>query len=55
LEYFLKNVLKKPEAKVLVPGCGNSLLSESIVQQLGMKDVLSIDFEEDVIKAMQEK
>lgn len=47
--------MKKQDQKVLVPGCGNSELSEKLVQAMGMKDVLSIDFEQEVVKAMQEK
>lgn len=28
LEFYLKHAFKNPEARVLVVGCGNSLLSE---------------------------
>jgi len=45
-------VIKKPEQKILVPGCGNSELSLKLVEMLGQKSVLSVDFESEIIDAM---
>jgi len=47
-------VIKKPEQKILVPGCGNSELSLKLVEMLGQKSVLSVDFEREIIDAMEE-
>lgn len=40
---------------VLVPGCGNSLLSEKMHTQLQIQKILSVDFEESVINKMNER
>lgn len=42
--------------KLLVPGCGNSDLSEKLVTKLGLQNltVESIDYEEGVVKKMEE-
>lgn len=32
LDYFFKLLIKNPEARILVVGCGNSLLSEKMYQ-----------------------
>jgi len=47
--------MPKKDSKILVPGCGNSSLSEKLALKLGMLDITSTDFEEDVIKKMVEK
>ena len=41
--------------KVLVPGCGDSNLSEMLATKMGLKQVHSIDFEADVIEKMNAK
>lgn len=57
IEYYLKlSVKDNKEARVLVTGCGNSLLSEQMHKGLGLKkNVTSVDFEEAVIKRMANK
>ena len=40
---------------VLVPGCGDSNLSEMLSTKFGLKQVHSIDFEADVIEKMKAK
>lgn len=42
-----------PETRLLVPGCGDSLLSEKLALEMGYKNVVSIDFEPEVIARMQ--
>jgi hypothetical protein len=41
---------------VLVPGCGNSDLSQKICANLGIKDLVveSVDYEEQVVQKMEE-
>ena len=41
--------------KILVPGCGNSTLSEKMFSELDQKQIISIDFEEETINKMQAK
>lgn len=55
LEYLLKMTLKDKEQRLLVLGCGNSLLSEKMHQKLGLKKITSIDFEENVVKKMKNR
>ena len=57
IDYYLKQSIKDKESKVLVVGCGNSLLSEKLQKgiQLGKDKVVSIDFEEKVIKHMKNR
>lgn len=45
----------KAESKVLIPGCGDSSLSEMLATKMGLKEVTSIDFEADVIEKMKAK
>ena len=47
---------KDQEQKVLVPGCGNSDLSQQICANLGIKDLVveSVDYEEQVVQKMEE-
>lgn len=53
---MLKQTIKDKEQRVLVLGCGNSLLSENLQKNLKMtKGVTSIDFEETVIKKMNNR
>lgn len=35
-----------------MPGCGDSLLSEKLVSQMGFENVVSVDFEPDVVARM---
>lgn len=52
----MKQTIKDKEARTLVLGCGNSALSEQMHKSLGLKkDIVSIDFEEAVIKRMKNK
>lgn len=55
LEYYLKSTLKSAEQRLLVVGCGNSLLSEKIHKTLKINKITSIDFEENVIKKMNNR
>jgi ubiquinone/menaquinone biosynthesis C-methylase UbiE len=43
------------DGRILVPGCGDSLLSEKLALQMGFQDVVSVDFEPDVITRMQSR
>lgn len=57
---YLKNHIKaaKDDApqSILVPGCGNSDLSEKLITKLGISNltVYSVDYEEAVVKKMEE-
>jgi ubiquinone/menaquinone biosynthesis C-methylase UbiE len=52
----LKQSIKDKEQRILVVGCGNSLLSEKMHKQMGFKKpIQSIDFEENVIKKMKNR
>lgn len=56
LEYYLKQSIKDKEQRLLVVGCGNSLLSEKMHKQMGFnKAITSIDFEENVVKKMSNR
>ncbi len=55
MEYYLKTSIKDKEQNVLVVGCGNSLLSEKMHQKMGIKKITSIDFEETVVKKMNNR
>jgi Methyltransferase domain len=56
LEYYLKHAIKDKEQKILVVGCGNSMLSEKMHKALNLTNkVTSIDFEENVIKKMNHR
>lgn len=56
LEYYLKHTLKDKEQRVMVTGCGNSLLSEKMHKKLNFTNkVHSIDFEESIIKKMNNR
>ena len=48
---YLK-VAMPAEGRVLVPGCGDSLLSEKLASQMGFSNVVSVDFEPDVVARM---
>ena len=39
----------------MLPGCGDSNLSGKIAEKLNQKNIISIDFEPDVIEKMQKK
>ena len=43
------------KVRVLVPGCGDSLLSEKLATQMGYSEVISIDFEPEVVNRMQSR
>lgn len=43
------------EVKILVPGCGDSLMSEQMASEFKCLNVKSVDFEEDTLKRMQER
>ena len=45
---------KSPLEIVLVPGCGNSDLSEKICMEMGV-EVVSVDYEKEVVMKMEEK
>jgi len=47
--------LKDKDQKLLVLGCGNSLLSEKMNLKMGIDKITSIDFEESVIRKMQNR
>lgn len=47
--------LKDKEQKILVLGCGNSLLSEKMHLKMGINKITSVDFEEAVVKKMQNR
>lgn len=53
----MKQALPAPEtgAKLLVPGCGDSLLSEKLALKMGYQNVVSIDFEPEVVSRMQQR
>lgn len=36
-------------------GCGNSLLSEKVYQEMKIEKIISIDFEENVINKMKQR
>ena len=55
MEYYLKSTIKDKEQNILVVGCGNSLLSEKIHKTMGINKITSIDFEETVIKKMNNR
>ncbi len=57
MDYYLKQSIKDKESNVLVVGCGNSLLSEKMHKglQLAKDKLVSIDFEEKVIKHMKNR
>ena len=55
IEYLLKATIKNPEATILVPGCGNSHLSEKMHLNLNLNNITSIDFEQSVIDKMNSK
>jgi ubiquinone/menaquinone biosynthesis C-methylase UbiE len=55
LDYFFKLLIKNQDAKILVVGCGNSLVSEKLYSVLGLKNIVSIDFESAIIKKMNER
>mmetsp|Transcript_38708 Transcript_38708/g.28062 ORF Transcript_38708/g.28062 Transcript_38708/m.28062 type:complete len:133 (-) Transcript_38708:1629-2027(-) len=40
---------------ILVPGCGNSNLSEKLHSSLGFSNILSTDFEPEIIQKMNER
>ena len=54
---YLKAMLPEPtaETRLLIPGCGDSLLSEKLALEMGYKNVVSIDFEPEVIARMQKR
>jgi len=58
--YLLQHVKDKQGSeerlRVIVPGCGNSDLSEKMCRDLGLKNIMveSVDYEEQVVKKMQE-
>ena len=46
----MKEMIKEGETKkILVPGCGDSSLSEKLCTSMGQTQVSSIDFETDVV------
>lgn len=50
---LLKELCPVPaEVTFLVAGCGDSELSEKLVTQLGIKQCISVDFEEEVVARM---
>jgi ubiquinone/menaquinone biosynthesis C-methylase UbiE len=51
----LKDKIQGNDAKILIPGCGNSLFSEKIATEMKQNHVISQDYEEKVIKRMQER
>ena len=55
LQYYLKQHVQDGQ-KILVPGCGNSDLSQKLLQNLGVNglNVESIDYEEQVVQKMEE-
>jgi len=54
MERLLK-LLIKAGSKILVPGCGDSLLSEQVAAAIENSKVLSFDFEPEVVQRMQAK
>ncbi len=56
LEYYLKQSIKDKEQRILVVGCGNSALSEKMKAKMNFtQEIVSIDFEEAVIKKMRHR
>jgi 2-polyprenyl-3-methyl-5-hydroxy-6-metoxy-1,4-benzoquinol methylase len=57
LQTYFKELLPAPDSavKLLVPGCGDSLLSEKLALKMGYQNVVSIDFEPEVIARMQKR
>jgi len=51
MEVILKQKLK-PESRILLPGCGDSMLSEKLATEMKLTNVVSIDFEPKVIDRM---
>lgn len=47
--------LKDKDQRILVLGCGNSLLSEKMHLKMGINKITSIDFEEAVVRKMQHR
>lgn len=56
LKIYLEPYFKGDENKTIVPGCGNSDLSQKLFTNMDIKnlEVLSVDFEEQVVKKMEE-
>lgn len=55
LEHNLKMTLKDKDQRILVVGCGNSQLSEKMHTKMSIDKITSIDFEEAVIRKMNNK
>ena len=56
LEPYLREIIDDDETKkIMVPGCGDSNLSEKLCTKMGQDQVVSIDFENDVIEKMNKK
>lgn len=56
-QYLLTYIKASEETqRVIVPGCGNSDLSQKLLTDLGVSklDVESVDYEEQVVKKMQD-
>ena len=43
------------EVKILVPGCGDSLMSEKMTTEFKSFNVRSVDFEPETLKRMQDR
>jgi 2-polyprenyl-3-methyl-5-hydroxy-6-metoxy-1,4-benzoquinol methylase len=52
---LVDHIIKSKDARILIPGCGDSLLSEKLVTLMNQKNVLSIDYEDNVIQRMKER
>lgn len=57
LQYYLTQFIKenKEEQRIIVPGCGNSDLSQKLITKLGVSNlnVHSVDYEDVVVAKME--
>jgi ubiquinone/menaquinone biosynthesis C-methylase UbiE len=52
--YLSPTLVKFPQAKILIIGCGNSRLSEELYME-GYKNIMNIDYSETCIRQMEER
>ena len=55
MEPLFAKLIPSRESKILVVGCGNSLLSEHMYDIGGYHNITNIDYEEKVVESMSER